>query len=142
MSLRKPFVMSAVLIGLAPAVIAAGQAQAQSNMGNMPGMGNTKAQVGQSAPSGMGNMQGMSGGKAEAMTATATGTVASVTQSQRKIKLDHEPIPAFNWPAMSMEMAAAPSIDLSKVKTGSKVRFTVKKGADGTYTVESLSPAQ
>ncbi|MBD2746064.1 copper-binding protein [Microvirga sp. BT688] len=97
----------------------------------------------------MGNMQnmpGMGGGKAPAATAatsaSATGTVESVSAQQRKIKLNHEPIPAFGWPAMSMEMATAPSVDLTQVKPGAKVKFTLNKGTDGSYTVQSLSPAQ
>ena len=93
--------------------------------------------------SGMGNMQNMPGMNAgtAATSATATGTVEAVDAQQRKIKLNHEPIPAISWPAMSMEFAAAPSVDLSKVKPGNKVKFTLT-GAGGTYTVQSLSPAQ
>ena len=120
-----------VLSGLAAAALtlpAHAQSTSDGNMGNMQ------------------NMPGMSGGKASAATAatsaTATGTVESVNTQQRKIKLNHEPIPAFGWPAMSMEMAAAQSVDLTKVKPGAKVKFTLNKGADGTYTVQSLSPAQ
>src|SRR3546814_8769933 len=88
-------------------------------------------------------MPRMGGGGAIAPTsASTTGIVESVNISQRKIKLNHEPIPAFGWPAMSMEMAVAPSVDLSKVNPGSKVKFTLTKDSDGTYTVQSLSPAQ
>ncbi|MBJ6128336.1 copper-binding protein [Microvirga sp. BT325] len=91
----------------------------------------------------MQNMPGMGGGKAPAATsASATGTVESVSAQQRKIKLNHEPIPAFGWPAMSMEMAAAPAVDLTQVKPGAKVKFTLSKGTDGSYTVQALSPAQ
>lgn len=129
--LRDVFVKAAVLGALAPALLLGAEAQAQSGqgMGNMPGMQ---------------NMPGMSGGgaAATATSASATGTVESVDAQQHKIKLNHEPIPAFNWPAMSMEMAAAPSVDLTKVKPGSKVKFTLTKGADGAYTVQSLSSAQ
>jgi len=102
-----------------------------------PGLvGQAVAQGGQ----GMANMPGMTGSKpAQAMTAASVGTVESVDVQQRKIKLNHEPIPAFGWPAMSMEMAAAPSVDVARVKPGSKVRFTVSKAADGSYTVDSLS---
>ena len=95
---------TALLAGLTAALVFVGQGHAQSG----PGMGN------------MQNMPGMGGGGASATTsASATGTVESVNVSQRKIKLNHEPIPAFGWPAMSMEMAAAPSVDLSKATSGS-----------------------
>lgn len=117
---------AALLVALASAPALVGEARAQGgqgmgNMQNMPGMGDSKATA--------------------ATSASAVGTVETVNAEQRKIKLNHEPIPAFNWPAMSMEMTAAPSVDLSKVKPGSKVKFTLSKGADGTYTVQSLSAA-
>lgn len=73
--------------------------------------------------------------------ASATGTVETVDAAQRKVKLNHGPIPAINWPAMSMEFPAAPSVDLSKVKSGSKVKFTLS-GSGGTYMVDSISPDQ
>ena len=118
---------TAVLAALASAPVLVGQVQAQSSQGT----GN------------MQNMPGMSGGKtAAAATASANGTVEAVNASERKIKLNHEPIAAFSWPAMSMEFPAAASVDLSKVKPGNKVKFTVAKGASGTYTVESIKPAQ
>lgn len=115
---------AAVLLTLASAPVLASQVYAQdgqgmSNMQDMPGMGGAKVTTAASAP--------------------ATGTVESVNAHQRKIKLNHGPIPAIGWPAMSMEFAAAPSVDLAEVKPGSKVKFTLSKGGDGTYTVDSLS---
>lgn len=112
---------TALLVGIAPALIMVGQAHAQGmNMQNMPGM---------------------AGKPAAATTASGTGTVESVNASQRKIKLNHEPIPAVNWPAMSMEFPTAASVDLTKVKPGAKVKFTMS-GANGNYTVDSITPAQ
>ncbi|AWB25210.1 MULTISPECIES: copper-binding protein [Methylobacterium] len=97
----------------------------------------------QAAP--MGDMTGMSG-KAGAesgkqQTASTTGTVAAVNTGQHKVTFDHEPIPAINWPAMHMEFPAASSVDLSKVKPGEKVKFTLS-GSKGSYTVQSITPAQ
>ena len=119
----KLLLKTALLVGLAPAAILASQtfAQAGQGMSNMPGMGDSKAP--------------------QATSASAIGTVESVDAAQRKIKLNHEPIPAFNWPAMSMEMTAAKSVDLGKAKPGTKVKFTLEKGMDGTYTVKSLEAA-
>jgi hypothetical protein len=52
--------------------------------------------------------------------------------------LDHGPIQTLKWPAMKMEFTAAPSVDLSKVKVGDKVNFTLN-GSGGSYTLQSLS---
>jgi Cu(I)/Ag(I) efflux system periplasmic protein CusF len=116
----------ALLLGLASALAIVTQAHAQSSQG----MG------------GMQNMPGMSGGGAASASSVAgTGTVEAVNVPQRKIKLNHEPMPAIKWPAMSMEFPAAASVDLSKVKPGSKVKFTLS-GSNGSYTVDSITPAQ
>ena len=73
-------------------------------------------------------------------TANATGTITAVNPANHKVTFDHGPISAINWPAMTMEFAVAPSVDLAKLKTGDKVNFTLS-GSGGTYTVQSISPA-
>jgi Cu/Ag efflux protein CusF len=73
--------------------------------------------------------------------ASATGTVTAVDVAAKKVTIDHGPIPAIKWPAMKMEFAAAPSVDLTKVKAGDKVRFTLT-GSGSTYTVQSIAPGQ
>ena len=89
---------------------------------------------------GMSNMQTMPAGKGATST-SGTGTVVAVNKSGRKVTFNHGPLPAINWPAMEMEFAVAPSVDLSKVRTGDKVTFTLK-GSNNSYTVESIRPAQ
>lgn len=93
-------------------------------------------------PSGMDDMPGMSGnaGGAKTQTTSAKGTVAAVDPGQHKVTFDHEPIPAIGWPAMHMEFPAAKSVDLSTVKPGAKVQFTLS-GSKGSYTVQSITPA-
>src|SRR6266446_483562 len=73
-------------------------------------------------------------------TADATGTITALNGANHKITFDHGPIPAIDWPAMKMEFAVAPSVDLAKQKTGDKVKFTLS-GSGNTYTVQSISPA-
>jgi Cu(I)/Ag(I) efflux system protein CusF len=41
---------------------------------------------------------------------------------------------------MKMEFAAAPSVDLSKVKAGDQVKFALS-GSNNTYTVQSIERA-
>jgi Cu/Ag efflux protein CusF len=89
-----------------------------SDMKKMPGMNDTK----------------------KATTANASGTITAVNPANHKVTFDHGPIPAINWPAMTMEFAVVPSVDLAKLKTGDKVNFTLS-GSGGTYTVQSISPA-
>ncbi len=114
-------VLAATLLGAA-LTLQAGAASAQGGTGM----------------SDMQKMAPMSDAKA-AKTATASGTVTALNVANHKITFDHGPIPAINWPAMKMEFAVAPSVDLAKVKTGDKVNFTLS-GSGGTYTVQSITP--
>lgn len=88
-------------------------------------------------------MPGMGGsavsGSAANQTAGAKATVAAVDVGKKKVTLDHEPIPAIGWPAMTMEFPASQSVDLSKVKPGEKGQFTLS-GSKGSYTVQSITP--
>lgn len=91
---------------------------------------------------GMKEMPGMDSSKKMApATAGATGTVTAINATDHKVTLDHGAIPAIKWPPMKMEFAVAPSVDLSKVKMGDKVDFTLS-GSGGSYTVQSIAPAK
>jgi len=99
------------------------QGAGMSDMKKMPGMSDSK----------------MSNTK-KTTTADATGTITALNAANHKITFDHGPIPAIDWPAMKMEFAVVPSVDLAKLKTGDKVKFTLS-GSGNTYTVQSISPA-
>jgi Cu(I)/Ag(I) efflux system protein CusF len=77
---------------------------------------------------------------AAAKTASGTGTVTALNAAGRKITLEHGPMPDINWPAMKMQFAVASTVDLSKVKAGDKVRFTIT-GSGSAYTIQSMSPS-
>jgi Cu/Ag efflux protein CusF len=95
-----------------------------------------------SVAQGMKDMPGMENSKqAASATAKATGTVTALSAADRKVTLDHGPIPAIKWPPMKMEFAVAPNVDLSKVTTGQKVDFTLS-GSGSSYTVQSITPAK
>jgi Cu(I)/Ag(I) efflux system periplasmic protein CusF len=123
--LRRPhagIVAWALLVGISPVLLPFGGLHAQGmqpKMNQMPGMGDPK----------------------QGTTASGSGTVTAVNAANRKITFDHGPIPEIKWPAMKMEFPVASSVDLSKVKTGDKVRFTLS-GSGSSYTVQSISPSQ
>jgi Cu(I)/Ag(I) efflux system protein CusF len=77
--------------------------------------------------------------KSAAKSASGTGTVIALNAAGKKVTFDHGPMPEIDWPAMKMEFPVAPSVDLSKVKAGDKVKFTLT-GSGKTYTVQSISP--
>jgi Cu/Ag efflux protein CusF len=73
--------------------------------------------------------------------AHATGTVNSVDPAQHKLNISHKAIPEIGWPAMTMDFPVATSVDLGAVKPGSQVNFTLEKGKDGMYQIQSIQPA-
>ena len=71
-----------------------------------------------------------------------TGTVNTVDAAKHTVNLTHGPIPALGWPGMTMDFGTAPSIDLSKLKPGDAVAFTVSKTPGGGYLIDTLKPAE
>jgi len=74
--------------------------------------------------------------------AHGTGTVNSVDLAQHKVNLSHNPIPEIGWPAMTMDFAVAPTVDLRSIKPGTRVDFTMEQGAEGMYVIQSIAPAR
>jgi len=115
-------VLASALISATLALPVSGALAQMSDMKKMPGMNDKMSDT------------------KKAKTADATGTITALNAANHKITFDHGPIPAIDWPAMKMEFAVAPSVDLAKLKTGDKVKFTLG-GSGNTYTVQSISPA-
>lgn len=100
----------------------------QMDHGSMPGMSRSPAGEMKMAHSGQAHAKG-------------TGTVNSVDAVAHKVNVSHGPIPAIGFPAMTMDFAVAPSVDLQAVKPGSRVNFTVEQGEGGMYVIQSMTPA-
>lgn len=68
----------------------------------------------------------------------ATGKVISVDADKHIIKIKHDPIKALNWPVMTMLFTADSSVDLSEIKDGDSVSFTLKPAGKDDYTVSNI----
>ena len=71
----------------------------------------------------------------------ASGVVNAVDTTQRKVNVSHASIKSLGWPAMTMDFPVNRDVDLSTIKAGMKVNFTLVKGANGSWTVDTLKPA-
>ena len=76
--------------------------------------------------------------------AHASGVVNTIDATQRKVNVSHTSIKQLGWPAMTMDFPVSPDVDLTRVKPGMKVNFTLVKGSGGAWTVDTLkaSPKQ
>jgi Cu/Ag efflux protein CusF len=71
--------------------------------------------------------------------ATAVGTVTAV--GKKALTISHEPIPDIGWPAMTMSFPLAKGVEAKGIAKGSRVTFTLKKTADGSYEIVAVKPA-
>jgi Cu(I)/Ag(I) efflux system protein CusF len=90
---------------------------------------------------GMQGIPGMTMGAQASQPISGKGVVTKVDPAKKTVNLNHEPIPAIGWPAMSMGFQVAPNVDLSKVQPGQAVDFGLEKGSGSNYTVTSITPA-
>lgn len=75
----------------------------------------------------MSKMPGMAMPAAAAAGAQGAGVVKKIDAKAGSVTLQHGPIPALSWPAMTMAFKADPAL-LQTVKVGQQVTFTVKTG--------------
>jgi membrane fusion protein, copper/silver efflux system len=73
----------------------------------------------------------------------AQATVKAVDRKGRVVTLDHGPVDALGWPAMTMNFAVSAGVDLDELEPGQAIDFTMHRGHDGRYVVDSvrLQPA-
>lgn len=74
--------------------------------------------------------------------ATGSGKVNSVDAKAGKLNLTHGPIEALKWPGMTMDFAVVSGTDLSGIKAGDTVTFTLGKAADGMYAINQIKPSK
>lgn len=86
----------------------------------------------------MGAMAGMDMKASAPAGAQGAGVIKALDLKAGSVTLQHGPIAALKWPAMTMAFKADPSL-LKTVKVGQKVTFTVKPGA--TPEVIAIAPA-
>ena len=66
------------------------------------------------------------------------GIIHSVSKLNRMVNITHEPIPALNWPEMTMDLPVAKSVDLGTITTGEKVSFHLELDADQKYVITEI----
>lgn len=72
-------------------------------------------------------------------TVQGTGTVDGVMASHGMIDLTHDPIPALDWPVMSMSFFTLEGVSLEGLSEGDAVNFTLRQNDDGQWRIASIS---
>ncbi len=66
----------------------------------------------------------------------------------RMLTINHEPVPAWNWPGMVMNFTFAEGVDMGELSVGQAIEFEMQKGASGQYEIvdyklsEASTPAE
>jgi Cu(I)/Ag(I) efflux system protein CusF len=60
------------------------------------------------------------------------GVVTAIDAAGGTVSLDHEPIAAINWPAMSMQFTAEDPAMLQGLAVGDRVTFALKSARENT----------
>jgi len=74
-------------------------------------------------------------------TYTATGVVKAVDKAAKKVTITHDPIPALDWPGMTMGFAVEDASLLDGLKAGDKIRFDFRNRGN-TSIVMDIKPRQ
>ena len=69
------------------------------------------------------------------------GVINTVEVDSHTVNITHEPIPALNWPTMTMDFPTAQGIDLEQLRPDRKLRFRISEGEDGRYQIDAIQPS-
>jgi len=84
---------------------------------------------------------GANAAKQDPATVAGTGTVKAVDAVKGTVTLAHDPIPALQWPAMTMSFKLRAPGAASALKPGARVSFELKREPEGgDYIIESFQP--
>ncbi|MEI8658392.1 efflux RND transporter periplasmic adaptor subunit [Vibrio sp. Hal054] len=65
----------------------------------------------------------------------AKGEISDILPSSRTLTINHQPVPEWNWPGMTMNFTAGDNVDIDSLKSGQVVEFELQKTPDGQYQV-------
>ncbi len=68
---------------------------------------------------------------------TGNGVIQGIMADENKISLEHDPIAALDWPAMTMDFDVMGDVDLSKFSVNERVMFQLEKHGDN-YMITSI----
>ncbi|ADH87157.1 copper-binding protein [Desulfurivibrio alkaliphilus] len=74
----------------------------------------------------------------QAQVVTANGVVTATDPAGKTITLNHEPIPALNWPAMTMDLDLADPALAKGLQPGDKIVFELKRLSATDYVIIAI----
>ena len=72
-------------------------------------------------------------------TVMGIGQINKIKMKQHMVNITHEPIMELNWPQMRMNFQTSETVDLSSLKPGQKVKFSLEVDEDNNYLIKDIS---
>ncbi|TLG79175.1 copper-binding protein [Methylocystis sp. B8] len=77
----------------------------------------------------------------EKTTGRGEGVVRAIDADERKLMITHGPVSGpLEMSPMTMAFRVAPTVDLSTLSKGKKIKFTISRDAKGLYIIEDVQP--
>lgn len=80
----------------------------------------------------------INGVEAPAETAWAKGEITDLMADHGMLTINHQPVPEWNWPGMTMNFNAAQGVDLTGFAKGQAIEFEMQKTDDGQYQIVAI----
>ncbi|EHT4941358.1 Cation efflux system protein CusB precursor [Vibrio vulnificus] len=80
----------------------------------------------------------INGVEAPAETAWAKGEITDLMADHGMLTINHQPVPEWNWPGMTMNFNAAQGVDLTGLAKGQAIEFEMLKTDDGQYQIIAI----
>ncbi|EPR4992153.1 efflux RND transporter periplasmic adaptor subunit [Vibrio navarrensis] len=80
----------------------------------------------------------INGVEAPAETAWAKGEITDLMADHGMLTINHQPVPEWNWPGMTMNFNAAQGVDLTGLAKGQAIEFEIQKTDDGQYQIVAI----
>lgn len=80
----------------------------------------------------------INGVEAPAETAWAKGEITVLMADHGMLTINHQPVPEWNWPGMTMNFNAAQGVDLTGLAKGQAIEFEMQKTDDGQYQIVAI----
>lgn len=77
----------------------------------------------------------INGADEKAQAEWAKGVVTDVMVDHKMLTINHEPVPAWQWPAMVMNFSLAKSINVDQFSVGQAIDFEMRKSNSGQYEI-------
>ncbi|ASJ73367.1 efflux RND transporter periplasmic adaptor subunit [Granulosicoccus antarcticus] len=71
----------------------------------------------------------------------AIGVLEAINEKEGIASISHEPIPEWEWPAMSMKFSLDDAVDIEPLKDGDSIRFRVFETDAGDYQINAIEAA-